>query len=75
MATTEEETWAQEKKELLANRRKLAEYCTTLLERVEVRIEKRHFLRCHLYIKVMFYQDRLGTNIGKTQKRVALFAG
>lgn len=33
--TTEEETWPQEKKELLANRRKLAEYCTTLIERTE----------------------------------------
>ena len=33
--TTEEETWPQEKKELLANRRKLAEYCTTLVERAE----------------------------------------
>ena len=35
VATTEDETWPQEKKELLANRRKLAEYCTTLLERIE----------------------------------------
>ena len=35
VATTEEETWPQEKKELLANRRKLAEYCATLLERTE----------------------------------------
>ena len=23
----------------------------------------------HLYIKMIFYQDRLGTNIGKTQKK------
>ena len=29
----------------------------------------------HLYIKRSFYQDRLGTNIGKTHKRVAFFAG
>ena len=43
--------------------------------------EKRHFLS-HLYIKPTFYiykrtfyQDRLGTNIGKTQKRVVLCAG
>ena len=28
---------------------------------------KRHFLS-HLYIKCIIYQDRLGTNIGKTQK-------
>jgi hypothetical protein len=34
-------------------------------------VRKRHFLS-HLYIKkMMFYQDRLGTNIGKTQKRMA----
>jgi hypothetical protein len=31
--TTEEELWPQEKKELLTNRRKLGEYCTTLMER------------------------------------------
>jgi hypothetical protein len=30
--------------------------------------KKTGFLR-HLYIKVIFYQDRLGTNIGKTQKK------
>lgn len=35
VATTEDEKWPQEKKELLANRRKLAEYCTTLLEKTE----------------------------------------
>lgn len=57
VATTEEETWAgQEKNELLANRRKLAEYCTTLLERTEEtlfpRVQNRcdrpsnHFARC-----------------------------
>ena len=32
-------------------------------------VRKRHFLRCHLYINASFYQDRLGTNIGKTQKK------
>jgi hypothetical protein len=34
--------------------------------------KEKHCLR-HLYIKLnaSFYQDRLGTNIGKTQKRVA----
>ena len=31
--------------------------------------KKPGFLRCHLYIKVIFYQDRLGTNIGKTLKK------
>ena len=41
----------------------------------EERCEKRHLLH-HLCIKRSFYQDRLGTNIGKTlQKRVAFFAG
>ena len=30
--------------------------------------QKRHFLR-HLYIKRTFYQDRLETNIGKTQQK------
>ena len=29
----------------------------------------------HLYTKRSFCQDRLGTNIEKTQKRVAFFAG
>jgi hypothetical protein len=28
-----------------------------------------------LYIKTIFHQDRLGTNIGKVEKRVAFFAG
>ena len=31
----QEEKWPQEKNELLARRRRLAEYCATLLERVE----------------------------------------
>ena len=31
---------------------------------------------CAMYIlNASFYQDRLGTNIGKAEKRVALFAG
>jgi hypothetical protein len=34
---------------------------------------KRHFLRCHLYVKRSFYQDRLGTNMGKTQKKSGVF--
>ena len=38
------------------------------------RCEKRHFLR-HLCIKRSFYQDRLGTNIGKAQKKSGVFAG
>ena len=34
-----------------------------------------HFLS-RLYINTnIFYQDRLGTNIGKVEKRVAFFAG
>jgi hypothetical protein len=37
-------------------------------------VRKRHFLR-HLYINRTFYQDRLGTNIGKVEKRVAFFLG
>jgi hypothetical protein len=36
--------------------------------------EKRHFLR-HLHLKRSFYQDRLGTNIEKIEKRAAFFAG
>ena len=31
----QEEKWPQEKNELLARRRRLAEYCATLMERVE----------------------------------------
>jgi hypothetical protein len=27
------------------------------------------FLRCHLHLKRTFYQDRLGTNIGKTLQK------
>ena len=33
--TVQEEKWPQEKNELLARRRRLAEYCATLIERVE----------------------------------------
>jgi hypothetical protein len=36
---------------------------------------KNAFLGSHLYIKRSFYQDRLGTNIGKVEKKVAFFAG
>jgi hypothetical protein len=37
---------------------------------VESKVRKRHF--CAIYIQyALFYQDRLGTNIGKTQKRMA----
>jgi hypothetical protein len=43
-------------------------------ERRAARCEKRHFLR-RLDIKRSFYQDRLGTNIGKAEKRVAVFLG
>jgi hypothetical protein len=33
-------------------------------------VKKRHF--CAIFVSnASFYQDRLGTNIGKTQKRVA----
>ena len=35
MVTVQEEKWPQEKNELLARRRRLAEYCATLMERVE----------------------------------------
>jgi hypothetical protein len=40
-----------------------------------VQVSKKNavFLRCHLHLKRTFYQDRLGTNIGKTlQKRTVL---
>jgi hypothetical protein len=38
-----------------------------------VQARKRHFLR-HLYINALFYQDRLGTNMGKTQKKCRFLA-
>jgi hypothetical protein len=36
--------------------------------------EKHHFCDAIYIQNDSFYQDRLGTNIGKTQKRVVLFA-
>ena len=39
-----------------------------------VEVRKRHFLS-HLYIKCIIYQDRLGTIIGKTQKKGRFLAG
>ncbi len=37
-------------------------------------VRKRHFLS-HLYIKVIFYQDRLGTNIEKPPKKARFLEG
>ena len=37
--------------------------------------EKRHFLSCLYIYERSFYQDRLETNRGKVEKRVAFFAG
>ena len=42
--------------------------CVGWSESVATSVRKRVFLR-HLYIKCSFYQDRLGTNITKTQKK------
>jgi hypothetical protein len=37
-------------------------------------VRKRRLVLRHLYIKCIFYQDRLGTNIGKALKKAGVFS-
>jgi hypothetical protein len=40
-----------------------------------LKVLKRHFLQCHFILKnASFYQDRLGTNIGKPLKKIDAFS-
>eukprot|EP01046_Picozoa_sp_COSAG06_P017871 COSAG06_NODE_1228_length_10179_cov_3.735119_11_plen_111_part_00 len=43
--------------------------------RIEDEVRKRHFDHSFPYRKLTICQDRLGTNIGKTQKRMAFRIG
>jgi hypothetical protein len=52
-----------------AGAKAVASRCVALAgAQTQTLVKKRHFLR-HLLQNASFYQDRLGTNIGKTQKK------